>query len=66
MVERDVVKLDVAMAVGAGDAFVAGCLATMLDVHPRLWGTRDELEGIVARGNALARAMLEGQTARRS
>lgn len=59
MVEVEVVKIDIPMAVGAGDAFVAGCLAMMLDVHPRLWSTRDELEGIVSRGNAIARAYLE-------
>jgi sugar/nucleoside kinase (ribokinase family) len=66
MVEQDVVTVDVAMAVGAGDAFVAGCLSTMLDVHPRLWATLDELEGIVGRGNALARAMLEERAMRQT
>lgn len=66
MVQVDVVKLDVPMAVGAGDAFVAGCLATMLDVHPRLWSTLNELEGIVARGNAQARGMLEQRYAMRT
>jgi len=66
MVEADVVKLDVAMAVGAGDAFVAGCLSTMLDVHPRLWGTREELAGIVARGNAIARSSLEDRAMRQT
>lgn len=63
MVEVDVVKLDVPMAVGAGDAFVAGCLSTMLDLHPRLWATLTELEGIVARGNAIARSALEARRA---
>lgn len=65
-VEVPVVPIEVPTTVGAGDAFVAGCLSTMIDVHPRLWATKDELEGIVARGNAFARAYLErrqeGQT----
>jgi fructokinase len=64
MVEVDVVKLEVPMAVGAGDAFVAGCLSTMLDVHPRLWATLNELEGIVGRGNAIARSALEERAMR--
>ncbi len=64
MVEVDVVKLDVPMAVGAGDAFVAGCLSTMLDMHPRMWATQTELEGIVSRGNAIARLALEERVMR--
>lgn len=63
-VKVDVVKLDVPMAVGAGDAFFAGCLATMLDVHPRLWATSAELEGILQRGNAIARSSLEDRAIR--
>jgi sugar/nucleoside kinase (ribokinase family) len=66
MVEVDVVKLDVPMAVGAGDAFVAGCLSTMLDLHPRLWATLSELEGIIARGNAIARSALENLVMRQA
>jgi len=65
-VEVAVVKLDVPLAIGAGDAFVAGCLSTMLDVHPRLWSTLDELEGIVSRGNAIARSCLEDRAMRRA
>jgi sugar/nucleoside kinase (ribokinase family) len=65
-VKVDVVKLDVPMAVGAGDAFVAGCLATMFDLPPRLWATLTELEGIVQRGNAVARAALEERRVGRS
>lgn len=63
-VEVPVVPMDQPMAVGAGDAFVAGCLSTMLDVHSRLWSAKEELEGIVARGNAFARAYLEQQRTR--
>ncbi|MBK9259191.1 MAG: hypothetical protein IPM54_05085 [Polyangiaceae bacterium] len=63
-VEVSVVKLDVPTAVGAGDAFVAGCLSVMLDVHPRLWATLSELEGIIARGNAIARSSLEDRAMR--
>ena len=66
MVEVDVVKFDVPMAVGAGDAFVAGCLSTMLDVHPRMWATVSELEGIVSRGNAIARSALEERAKRQT
>lgn len=58
-VKADVVKLDVPMAVGAGDAFVAGCLAMMFDLHPRLWAELSELESILQRGNAIARSSLE-------
>jgi 2-dehydro-3-deoxygluconokinase len=63
-VEVGVVKVDVPMAIGAGDAFVAGCLSAMLDVIPRLWATLDELERIVGRGNAIARSSLEDRAMR--
>jgi sugar/nucleoside kinase (ribokinase family) len=63
-VQVDVVKLDVPMAVGAGDAFFAGCLATMFDVHPRLWTVLHELQGILAKGNAVARMALEERNKR--
>lgn len=66
MVEQDVVPFDVAMAVGAGDAFVAGCLSTMLDVHPRLWASLNELERIIGRGNAIARSALEERSMRQT
>ena len=65
-VSMPVVKLDIPIAVGAGDAFVAGCLSTMLDLPPRMWGARSELEGIVARGNAFARAYLETRLTHRA
>ncbi len=61
-----VVKLDIPIAVGAGDAFSAGCLSTMLDMPQRMWGARNELEGIVAHGNAVARAYLEQRLSSRS
>lgn len=63
-VKADVLKLDMPMAVGAGDAFFAGCLATMFDLHPRLWAAPNELEGILAKGNAVARMALDERQTR--
>ena len=38
----------------------------MLDLHPRLWATLEELERIVGHGNALARTALEERAKRQT
>ncbi len=57
-VEVGVDKLDVPMTIGAGDAFMAGCLSELFGVDRCSWSNPKVLSKVLRRGNDIARSAL--------